>query len=588
MAVDAMNCASVWEAIADEFGDLPALVWGEVRRTHRQYEERAARLASGLTELGVTRGDRIGVYLYNRPELMETYFAAFKQRVVPVSLNYRYVGHELRYLVDDARLRAVVYPTSLVDRVEHAMELGGDRPLLITVRDDDAPPAAGSVDLEQLIADHGPAERVERPGSDLFIGYTGGTTGMPKGVQWPQSVALSRPWGRFASLGVRPPRTPAQAVEAAHRIRRHDAVGALVVAPPLIHGTGFSAALGGLATIQPVALLPSRRFDPHDLCATLERERAVALTIVGDAFARPMVAALDEAVEAGRPYGLSSLRRIASSGTIWSAPVKRALHRHCRASLHDTLSASEGVAFGVMVTEPGQDPVTARFELGPNAKVLDDDGREVGPGQSGRLAVGGPIPLGYLGDEAATRATFRVVDGARYAVPGDFARLELDGALTLLGRGSVCINTGGEKVYAEEVEEAVKEVAPWVADCVVTGVPDPAWGELVCAVVSPAAEGRAPAGEPAPLLAALLRGRLAGYKIPKRVVVVPVVQRSPSGKADYRWAREVAGAGDIGAPSLADCADRSGAPASHDLPTAAGDGGSGGAGAAAGAAGGAG
>lgn len=542
MTDNAMNFANIWEGIADELGDLTALAWGEVRRSYHEYEQRAARLASGMIELGITQGRRIGVYLYNRPEYMEAYFAAFKQRIIPSNLNYRYVGKELAFLIDDSYLDGVVYPTSLADRVEDAMRLVNRRPLLIAVSDDDHRPAKGSIEFERLIAEHGPAERVDRPGSDTFIQYTGGTTGMPKGVQWPQHAAMAAAWAPYAGLGVDAPSTPAEAVATAHRIHRHGVAGAVVVGPPLIHGTGLWGTLAGLVTAQRVVLLQSRRFDAHELCATIARERAVSLSIVGDAFARPMVVALDEAVTAGRPYDLSSLKRISSSGTIWSAPVKRAIHQHCHATLHDLLSASEGAGFGMMVTEPGEDPVTACFRLGPNAKALDDNDQEVGPGESGRLAVAGPIPLGYLGDEERTRATFRIIDGVRYSIPGDLARLESDGTLTLLGRGSACINTGGEKVYAEEVEEAIKELASWVDDCVVTGVPDRTWGELVCAIVSPTTEMRSRADQLAPMLKALLRERIAGYKIPKRVIVVPEVLRAPSGKVDYRWARDIAAA----------------------------------------------
>ncbi|MBI2168110.1 MAG: AMP-binding protein, partial [Actinobacteria bacterium] len=308
-------------------------------------------------------------------------------------------------------------------------------------------------------------------------------------------------------------------------------------ASPLMHGTGFITSTQSLTGAGTVVTLEGRKFDAHELWRAVEKEGVRQMAIVGDAFAKPMLRALEEAEAKGNPYDVSSVQLIISSGVMWTAEVKQALLERGSFILYDALSASEGIGFATNVTMPGSEVKTAKFSVGPNTKVFAEDGREIEPGsgEAGMLAVGGAIPLGYYKDEDKSAATFREFGGRRWSVPGDFASVEADGTVTLLGRGSACINTGGEKVYPEEVEEAVK-THPAVLDCNVVGVPDEKWGEAVTAVLS-FHDGET--AEDASLREAAAE-HLADYKRPKHFVVVDEVVRGPSGKADYKWAKSVA------------------------------------------------
>lgn len=537
---DDMSFATIWEAVAAAVPDAEAIVWGDAKRSYGDLQQRAARLATAFSEFGIGPGSVVGFYLYNRPEYLDALFAAFKVRAVPANVNFRYLEGELAYLIDNAGLELLVYPTSLADRIADAIELVALDPILVAIDDGGHDPVAGSLMLEDLITGAEPQDPIVRSSTDLLMVYTGGTTGMPKGVQWQQRDSMVAAWTRYAQQGYIEPTSATEAGTLARRLHDDNVSSTTIAAPPLIHGTGMWTALGGLTTGQTIGLLASRSFDPAELCRLIERRRADSLTIVGDAFARPIVRELARAEDAGEPYDLSSLKRISSSGVMWSAPMKRELHQRCSAVFIDGLSASEGAGFASMITHPGDDPETARFVLGERSLVIGDDGRPVEVGAVGRIAVAGSIPLGYRNDDERTVATFQVIDGVRYSIPGDFARLEEAGVITLLGRGSVCINTAGEKVYPEEVEEAVKALVSEVDDCVVVGATDPDRGEAVCAVVSRSAagEGLSDADVEA-AVRTTLRSAIAGYKVPRRVVVVDRVTRAPSGKADYRWAKSM-------------------------------------------------
>jgi fatty-acyl-CoA synthase len=304
-----------------------------------------------------------------------------------------------------------------------------------------------------------------------------------------------------------------------------------------MHGTGQFSTLQALFLGGTIVTLESRHLDPHELWQTVQRERVTQIAIVGDAFAKPMLRALEEADARGEPYDLSSLVLVISSGVMWSESVKRALIERHPMIAYDSLGSSEGVGFANAITSTDSKGETAKFGIGPNTKVFTDDGLEVQPGSGdvGHLAVGGNIPLGYYKDPEKTAETFRVVDGKRYSIPGDYATVELDGTITLLGRGSVSINSGGEKIFPEEVEEAVKH-DPEVADVVVVGVPDDRFGEVIAAVVE-VSGGESPTSEE---IADSVRGHLAGFKRPRHVVIVDRVVRGPNGKADYAWAKSLA------------------------------------------------
>jgi fatty-acyl-CoA synthase len=382
-------------------------------------------------------------------------------------------------------------------------------------------------------------ERIERSGDDLLFLYTGGTTGMPKAVMWRQEdlfAALAPAATAFFGLPIPEDTSGVEAV--VRKVHESPLVPVHLPASPLMHGTGQFSTLQVLFLGGTVVTLESRHFDPDELWQVVQRERVSQIAIVGDAFAKPMLRALDEADARGEPYDLSSLLLVISSGVMWSESVKRELIARHPVIAYDSLGSSEGVGFANAITTTDSKGETAKFAIGPETKVFTDDDREVQPGSGdvGHLAVGGHIPLGYYKDPDKTAATFRVVAGKRYSIPGDYATVEEDGTVTLLGRGSVSINSGGEKIFPEEVEEAVKQ-HPEVADVVVVGVPDERFGEAVTAVVAATPGGTPDEDE---ITEAVERSGLARFKRPRHVVVVERVPRGPNGKADYGWARETA------------------------------------------------
>ena len=531
-----MNLASAWEAIADHRGDGLALHCGGVSRTWAEFESRAARLAGALDAAGIGTGDNVALALFNGNEYMEAEFAAFKQRAAPCNVNYRYVEAELEYLVDNSDAKAVFFDAALADRFGNIRESLPDVALWVQVGDEAVPDWA--VDYETVIASSEPAPRIERSGDDLWILYTGGTTGHPKGVMWPHKhlVAITR--RVFLGMGIEMP-TKLDDIPAA--IDAIDAGGFTprqLAASPLMHGTAGIGALMNLFCGGAVVTLTSRSLDADELWRVIEQQRCTAVSIVGDVFCVPMVEALDRRADAGDPVDMTSIRTITSSGVMWSQPVKERLLAHARAVgsamvCVDSLGSSEGVGFAGKESRGGGDTETATFTLGPNAAVFTPDGRRVEPGsdEQGQLAVGGPIPIGYYGDPVKSAETFREIEGRRWSIPGDWATVAADGTITLLGRGSVSINTGGEKVFPEEIEEELK-LLDSVVDANVVGVPDPKWGSAVTAIVELVEGATVTDAE----LVDALRSRLSGYKLPKHVVRVDTLFRSPNGKSDYKWA----------------------------------------------------
>jgi fatty-acyl-CoA synthase len=381
--------------------------------------------------------------------------------------------------------------------------------------------------------------RIDRSGDDYLFLYTGGTTGMPKGVMWRQDDlfwALAE--GVYPLVGLPLPEAPRDCGRIARRNAEAGTPPVHLPASPLMHGTGQFTTFQSLLLGGTIVTLESRHFDPDELWRVVAREQVTNMAIVGDAFAKPMVRALEQAEARGEPYDISSLAIMISSGVMWSAPVKDAFMSRQPMICYDSLGSSEGVGFANSISAPGGETRTAKFTIGPHATVLTEDGGEVEPGSGeiGLLAVGGHIPTGYYKDPAKSAATFREHGGRRYSIPGDYATVEGDGTVTLLGRGSVCINSGGEKIYPEEVEEAVKH-HPAVDDCVVVGMPDDRFGEVVTAVVS--LRPGETVDEPA-ILGAVDDSGLARFKRPRHVVVVDDVPRAPNGKADYQWAKTTA------------------------------------------------
>jgi fatty-acyl-CoA synthase len=388
-----------------------------------------------------------------------------------------------------------------------------------------------------VLAASTPLPRAARSADDQLILYTGGTTGSPKGTLWAHGELMGIAAGNYRRHGLTPPETLAEARGIARRIGRSPERPVTVPASPLMHGTGLFAALGALAVGGQVALLAGTSFSAAEMWETVQRRRVTEIVIIGDVFCAPMVAELERAAAAGAPYDLTGLRTVRSAGMRWSAESKLALLEHADIALIDVSASSEGGPYGLSTTVRGDDPVTARFTLAPGARVLTDDGRDVEPGSGeiGVLAAPGRMSQGYLGDPTASATTFRTLDGVRYAVPGDRAMLAADGSLILLGRSSGVINSGGEKIDAEEVEQVLVR-HPAVADAVVVGVPDARWGQTPNALVTL----RAGAGATEEELIAHVRGELAGYKKPSRVLFVPEIVRTPVGKPDRRWAGEYA------------------------------------------------
>jgi fatty-acyl-CoA synthase len=529
------NLGSVWETIAATVPDDLALAHGETRRTWGEFERRSAALAGAFAEAGVGPDAKVAHFLYNCPEYLETTFAAFKHRAAPVNVNYRYLEDELAYLLTNSDAEVVVFHHDLASRVAAVRERCPKLRLCLQVG---GTPGEGVTAFEDAIANATPAPPVERSNEDLWFLYTGGTTGMPKGVMWPHESILGALTANLRAAGLEQPQTRDDVVAMVHKLRRDDAVGRLLPAAPLMHGTSGLTSLFTLTMSGAVVTVPNRSLDANELLAAVSRERVRTMTIVGDIFARPIADALEANGDAADPVDVSSLRAMVSSGVMWSAEVKsRLIDLKPDLVLMDSLGSSEGVGFGASTSSKGAGAPTAKFTLGPNCRVFNDSGQAVEPGSGevGVLAVGGPIPLGYYKDPAKSAETFPVIDGQRWSMPGDYATVDADGTITLLGRGSVSINSGGEKIFPEEVEEAVKTHAQ-VIDCNVVGLPDDRWGQRVVAVVA-LAPG---ASVTEAALVEHAKNAIAPYKCPKQIVFVDAIVRGPNAKADYRWATSVA------------------------------------------------
>lgn len=522
------NFASHFESIADLAPDRLAVAAGERELTWGAFDELADRLAGYLAGHGIRAGNRVGLAAWNRPEYLVALCALFKLGATPVNVNYRYRAGEMRHVLASAQARGVIAEADLLAVVsEAAAEVPGCE-LIVPVHPD-------GYGAEVTGADRYPRRT---RGDTEWLLFTGGTTGQPKAVMGSHAERVrTLRAGTLATLGIAPAGGVAAALRRAVALDPR-APGGMVVLPasPLMHGTGLYTALGALVGGAPVVLLPTRRVAGEDLLAAIARHRVTDLVIVGDAFALRLLDALDRAAEAGEPPlgSIDSLRRVRSVGAIWSPPVKRRLLGYADLELIDAIAASEGGMYAVStVTRATADDEAGTFALAPGARLLDERDRDVPPGQVGWLAAPVVAGAGYQGDSERTAAAFRDLDGVRYSIPGDMAVLEADGRLRLLGRGSTVINTGGEKVYPEEVELILRE-HPEVHDAVVLGVPDARWGSAVAALVSLEPGGRANETE----LRAFVAERLAGYKKPRRVLVVPEVHRLATGKADLRWAAD--------------------------------------------------
>lgn len=529
-----LHLATLWETLAERSPARPALAHGPLEYSFAAYEERAARLAAALEQAGIGPGAQVAILSRNRPEYLEAQFAAFKIGAVPVNVNFQYVAAELAALLADADAEALFFESCYADRV-HAIRAHLPRLRLCVQIGGDA--ARGTSSHEQLMAASARRARTPHSADDIYMLYTGGTTGRPKGVMYRHGDFVHGLMAEYENRGLPRPTTLAEWQANLDIVAARGEQPVMVVACPLMHATGMWIgvmvvhALGGT-----VVTLPAAGFDPDAVWRAVQERRATHITIVGDSFAKPLLAAFDAAAAAGRAYDVASLRFIASSGAMWSAEVKQALLARLDLSLVDVIGSSEG-SLGRALASRGEPVATGHFLPRSTTRVFAADDTPVTPGSGvpGRLAASLVVPLGYYKDERKSAATFRTIDGVRYSFTGDHATVEADGSITFLGRGNQCINSAGEKVYPEEVEEAIKR-HPAVYDCLVVGVPHPRLGECVAALVAFApgrqAEDRA--------LDAEVRRTLAPYKAPRLIVPVEAIQRLPNGKADYAWARRLA------------------------------------------------
>ena len=529
---DGWTFADVWEEVAESIPEAPALVHGPVRRTWGAFEQRANSVARFLLDAGCGHQAKVAFYLHNRPEYSELFFACSKASLVHVNTNYRYADDELAYIWDNADTRAVVFQDMFTDTAHRIRSRVPSIHTWLWVDDGlgsgVCPTWATSYeDAASLSTSHQTRSTHGRSGDDLVLLYTGGTTGMPKGVMWRQDDLFTvTDNNNRVSM-------PDDLDLTAVRGRTTGPGPTSLPACPLMHGTGLFNAVNTLSLGGSIVTLEGARFLIDEFLDTLERESVKSTFIVGDAFAKPMLAAI--AADPER-WDLSSLRVIISSGVMWSSETKQGLLDYFpQLILVDTYGSSEAVGMGSSVSSKASSAKTASFSLSPNSAVISEAGTLVTPGSGevGKVGIRGRTPIGYYKDEAKSAATFPVVDGVRYSIPGDFATVEADGSITLLGRGSVCINTGGEKVFPEEVEEVLK-LHPTVADAIVVAVPDDRFGQAVAAVVSEAEPRSGQLIDSAVI--DHVKEHLAHYKAPRRLFTVPSLERAANGKVDYkRW-----------------------------------------------------
>jgi 3-oxocholest-4-en-26-oate---CoA ligase len=526
------NYGDILDAVADAVRpDAPAFVHGEKRVTWADASVRMNRLARALIARGARPGDKVAFYLRNGTEYSEALGACYRARLVHVNVNYRYKPEEVRYILDNSDAVALIYGSEFRDAVD---KIRGQLPNIksfIEVSDGDI--AAFAEDYAAL-AEDGDGSRLEikRSPDDMLFIYTGGTTGMPKGVMWRMGDLCTLWHNRLErTVGYRPPTLEAFA----GAIKAVGQGPVSLPACPLMHGTGFISASTAMLSGGTVVTVDNLSLDAHAIWSAVERNRVQGISIVGDPFAKPLLRALDE--EPGR-YDLSSMMTMTSSGAMWSVEVKRGLLKHIpQLQLADSFASTEAMGMGASVMTKDGEAQTAAFQLLENTIVIDENDRPIaaGSGKSGLVALGGPLPMGYYKDPEKTARTFRTIGNVRYSIPGDHARVDENGAITLLGRGNNCINTAGEKVFPEEVEEALK-THPSIEDALVLGVPDEKWGQAITGLVK--LSNGSEFDEQA--LREHVRSQLAGYKTPKRILVSEVNLRAPNGKADYKSAKDFA------------------------------------------------
>jgi fatty-acyl-CoA synthase len=532
-----LDFASVWEMISDIIPENDALISGDEVISWQDYDLRSSKIATALTNAGLSANSKAGLYLNNSNEYLIGQNAIFKIGGVPVNVNYRYVAEELIYLLDNSDSEAVFYHACYSSRIKEIAESLPNIKAWIEVNDGTESHFENAIKYEDLLDTCEPMERIYRDPNTIYMLYTGGTTGMPKGVMYKQGEFLVFLFRTLKAMGYDVPEDINNLEEQINIFKKDNTFIKSLVGCPLMHGTGMwlgaflPLLLGGTAITS-----KNLGFDADQLWTQVEDTQTTNIVIVGDAFAKPMLDALDRASDIGKPYNLTSVKVIISSGVMWSEEVKNGLLKHHDMQLMDTMGSTEG-GMGSSISTRDNPPKTAKFSLNPGVVVIADDGEILEPGSKkvGLIGTSGLVPVGYYKDEKKSAETFKEVNGIRYSFPGDYAKLEHDGTITLLGRGSNCINSAGEKIYPEEVEEAIKRNEE-IFDCLVVGLDDPKFGQKVVAVVSVEKNKQINEAD----LVESTRQFIAGYKLPKKVIFVEEVQRAPNGKANYKWAKNVA------------------------------------------------
>ena len=532
-----LDFASVWETISDIIPDNDALICGEEVVSWKEYDLRSSKIASALSEAGLSSNSKAGLYLNNSNEYLICQNAIFKVGGCPINVNYRYVEEELIYLLENSDSEAVFYHACYGERIKRISNSLPNIKVWIEISDGTKSQFNDCLHYENLIAEMNPMDRIYRDPETIYMLYTGGTTGMPKGVMYKQGEFLIYLFRTLKAMGYDVPEDLNNLTE---RIKEQDKENNFIkslVGCPLMHGTGMW--LGAFLPLNlggTVITTPNLGFDANQLWSQVEDKSVTNIVIVGDAFAKPMLNALDIAKKTGNPFDIESVRTIISSGVMWSEEVKNGLLEHHDMQLMDTMGSTEG-GMGSSVSTRDNPPKTAKFSINPGVIILADDGETLEPGSDkvGLIGTSGLVPEGYYKDEKKSAQTFKEIEGVRYSFPGDYAKYEQDGTITLLGRGSNCINSAGEKIYPEEVEEAIKRNDE-VFDCLVVGLTDEKFGQKVIAVVSLVKDADISETK----LIEATREFIAGYKLPKGIIFKDVVQRAPNGKADYKWAKDIA------------------------------------------------
>ena len=532
-----MQFANVWERVSDTVGDEIALINGEDKLTWASFDSKAAKIATILEEHGLKSDSKVGIYLHNSNEYLEVQYGVFKIEGVPINVNYRYKENELVYLLDNSDAEAVFFQGCYAERISAIKEQLPKVKVYIQIDDGTEPLMEGAIDYENSISSSKEQIRFDRTEDNIYMLYTGGTTGMPKGVMYKHGSFIPSMLKTAFAMGFEVPEDMYDLEKIIVNAQANNALTVSMPACPLMHGTGmwlgaflpmFSG--GAVVTISDLGL------NPKNVWQEVEKHKINSLVIVGDAFAKPLLDELKNAKENSNPYQISSLRAMISSGVMWSSEIKDGLLAMHDMTLFDAMGSTEG-GMGSSVSNREIPAKTAKFALNPGVIVLSDDGKEVEPGSDtmGKIGTSGLVPEGYFKDEKKSAETFKEINGVRYSFPGDYATINADGTINLLGRGSNCINTAGEKVYPEEVEEAIKK-HPNVYDCLVVGLQDDKYGQRVVAIASLEENSALEEGE----LIDFTREQLSGYKLPKQILFVKEVMRAPNGKANYKWAKNEA------------------------------------------------